>query len=432
MSLAADAPSLPGPVVSSCHSSGLQLRKPSLRLSRNRAESTRRPFSRWSGNIPRAAPYASSPRKRVHPAKRTDSPPMPHRLSVVCSSNVLAVLAALFVVGCASGGTGDDGLAMADTGTPFDGARAPTSTTDASTASSGEAGIDPEGGPNSSTDGTAPSDAASLGADAATGEGGTEAGATDADVTASDAAADTGAHPPDAGTVTDPFDPGSCPGAPLTQAQAAKFFQAGATQAIIGSYTLEMRKRACNAVTGCGAWGAPTTTIGLTLGQLGADRTLSGQILLNVQGTGITLSLVDSTEELPDSMGATCGAVAATPLQCTEYEYDLGDQWGGSGGLYPTLIQVIDANGKNVTLGGVLTSTCLRLAYAAIDSSSNTVQEFVILSPVAPGPPPPPNPGPGGGTPMACGGQAPGQMTCCQNGLTTCPSSGCDCWGACE
>jgi hypothetical protein len=268
------------------------------------------------------------------------------------------------------------------------------------------------------------------GATATDAGGGSSAGGSTADAGGGTAGA-SGAHDAgsDAPATTDPFDPASCPGQPLTETQAAQFFQAGATQAVIGSYTIEMRKRDCNPVTGCDAWGSPTTATGAALG--GGEQEMSGTILLNVQGSSVVLALQDATEEKPYSMGATCSAVDGTSEACGAYEYDMGDQWGGSGGLFPTMAALIDVNDANVTLSGVLTKSCLRLAYAAVDSSGNQIQQFVLFAPVSAGAPLPPDPCPGGGTQMACGSQAPGQTTCCQNGLITCPQSGCDCWGAC-
>lgn len=269
-------------------------------------------------------------------------------------------------------------------------------------------------------------------------DAGTGTDAAQADATASDATTDVAndagpAAPADGSVVSnDPFDPASCPGTPLTQAQAVELFQSGASEAIVGTYTIQMRQRSCTALTGCGAWGGTTTTIAGSLGDLGLDRALTGQVQLSVQDTTIQLGLQDSTEELPYFMGTQCSAVDGSTQTCGDYAYDYGDQWGGSGGLYPTLMPLTDQNGNNVDFTGVLTATCLRLAYAALDSNNNDVQEFVVLAPIAPGAPPPPNACPGGGTQMACGSAAAGQTTCCQAGLTTCPSSGCDCWGACD
>ena len=266
----------------------------------------------------------------------------------------------------------------------------------------------------------------SVGADA--GDAGDGGGTAGGDAAASDASAQHGGT--DAAGTTAPFDPASCPGPSLTQAQAAQFFQPGATQAVIGSYTLSMRQRSCNGVTGCGAWSTPTTAVGVALG--GGTQPLSGTILLNVQGSSVVLDLQDSTEEKPYSMGASCSAVDGSPQSCGAYEYDMGDQWGGSGGYFPTMAGLTDVDSNDVLLSGVLTAQCLRLAYAARDASGNDVQQFVLLAPVSPGPPLPPDPCPGGGSPMACGSQAAGQTTCCQKGLTTCPQSGCDCWAACQ
>lgn len=332
--------------------------------------------------------------------------------------------------GAASGGAPADAGGSGDTGS--------SSGSPGSHADSGEgggshggdgggAGLDggnTDGGPHGGDGGSGP-DAGSSAEDGSAAEGGGGDGSA--------AGPDGGANPEgggDAGATSDPFDPASCGGAPLTEAQAAQFFQPGATQATIGTYTIEMRQRSCNPVTGCGSWGAPATGLGAVLG--GGTQPLGGTIFLNVEGTTVVLALQDHTEEKPYSMGATCSTVDGTPVTCGGYSYDIGDQWGGSGGLFPTMGGLTDVNSADVLLAGVLTEQCLRLAYSALDASGNEVQQFVLLAPVSPGPPPPPDPCPGGGTQMACGSQAAGQVTCCQNGLTTCPQSGCDCWGACQ
>lgn len=354
-----------------------------------------------------------------------------HRLPALSGAAAVAAL----LVACAGGvndsdGAGGDAGNAGDSGdaavSPFgDEGVGRTDANEAGHVSDGGSGSK-DAGKSSGGDGAAAPADAGTGADAGSGshaDGGGEGG------NANDASAPEGGG--DAGSVTgDPFDPQSCPGQSLTEAQAAQFFHSGATQAVIGSYTIEMRQRSCNAVTGCGAWGAPTTDVGVALG--GATLPLMGEILLNVQGSSVVLALQDSTEELPYSMGTTCSAVDGSPETCGTYEYDMGDQWGGSGGYYPTMAALTDLNSANVQLSGVLTSQCLRLVYAANDANGDDVQEFALLSPVSPGPPLPPNPCPGGGTQMACGSQAAGQTTCCQKGLTTCPQSGCDCWAACQ
>lgn len=335
-----------------------------------------------------------------------------------------------------AGGTGGGGASGGTAGAGASGAAGGGAS--GGTAGAGRGGAAAGGGAGGS--GAQGSDGGSSGGSAGSSSNGNDAGASGGAAGAGGASADAGTGGAsgagatdgggDASGTTDPFDPASCPGPALTAAQAARFFQPGAVQAVIGSYTIEMRQRSCNTVTGCGSWGAPTTEIGSVLG--GGTRPLSGTILLNVQGSDILLALQDATEEKPYSMGASCSAVNGTPETCGAYEYDLGDQWGGSGGLFPTMVSLIDVADANVLFSGVLTKTCLRLAYSAVDSAGNDVQQFVLLAPVSAGAPLPPDPCPGGGTQMACGSQAPGQTTCCQNGLTTCPQSGCDCWGACQ
>lgn len=56
--------------------------------------------------------------------------------------------------------------------------------------------------------------------------------------------------------VENPWDPNYCTGAPLTDAQARRFFQPGAGSAIISTQmSAWMRSRHCNTLTGCTDWG---------------------------------------------------------------------------------------------------------------------------------------------------------------------------------
>jgi hypothetical protein len=242
---------------------------------------------------------------------------------------------------------------------------------------------------------------------------------------------DGGSHTDAGSPPSDPFDPQSCTGQAITQSQAAQLFPAGATESIVGSYTMVMRQRSCNAVTGCGSWGAPTTSLGTVLG--GGTAPLSGKVVLDVQSTNIALTLADSTGYAPYNFGSTCSNIGGTTESCPTYSYNIGDQWGGSGGMYPTEGLLSDANGKDVALTGLLTAKCMRLASSITDNQGNVVQEFVVLSSISKGTAPPPSACPGGGTSMACGSQAAaGMTTCCGHGLTTCPQSGCDCWAECN
>jgi hypothetical protein len=67
----------------------------------------------------------------------------------------------------------------------------------------------------------------------------------------------------DAPLVTDPFDPASCPGPPITQAQLVAKFAQGATTTTLGTYAFSARRRYCNPQTGCTAWSVITAKIQL-------------------------------------------------------------------------------------------------------------------------------------------------------------------------
>lgn len=63
---------------------------------------------------------------------------------------------------------------------------------------------------------------------------------------------------PSSGT-TNPFDLNACMDTPMTMTQAQARFVPPASSAALGTVTISRRSRACNAVSGCGSFGAPTT-----------------------------------------------------------------------------------------------------------------------------------------------------------------------------
>lgn len=108
-------------------------------------------------------------------------------------------------------------------------------------------GDDASGGATTS-DAGATADAASTTSDDASVDA---AAADDGSVALTDAGSDAAAV-----VVTDPFDTTACTGAPITFAELAAKFPAGAHVTTLGSYSLSKRTRSCDAVTGCSAWGA--------------------------------------------------------------------------------------------------------------------------------------------------------------------------------
>lgn len=254
------------------------------------------------------------------------------------------------------------------------------------------------------------------------------------------APADEGGEVPEAGggggkaddvsRTSDPFDPQSCTGAAMTFEDAVALFEPGATKATIGEYVVQRRARPCNSVTGCGAWGATTTLLGMSLGSLGFDMEMRGAVGLEVEGGQIIVKLEDGSWE---GAGSDCGIVAGANQACSAYTYVVGTQWGGSGGLFPTwstVVTAVDGSERTLDLSGTMTASCLR--FRELVRGTDVEEEYVVLSrftdPVTPEEPV----CPAGSYEAECGSLAePGLTTCCNIGLVTCPQSGCDCWGSC-
>ncbi len=235
---------------------------------------------------------------------------------------------------------------------------------------------------------------------------------------------------------SDPFDPNSCTGTPMTREEALAFFQPGATQAVIGEYVIQRRSRSCNSVTRCGSWGEPTTHLGYylhsggTISTISRDVEMRGDVVLEVDRGDIVLRLKHRSH---DRVGSRCSAVGSDIQGCSSYVYISGYQWGGGGGENPTYTSVntADPNDDRLELSGLLTTSCLRLTDKA--RSASVEEEYVLLSRLTAGAPPPPMECPSSDqTLMECGSQAPGATTCCQRGMRTCPQSGCDCWSSCS
>lgn len=196
------------------------------------------------------------------------------RASFLLAAPFVASVILFSPLGCAGGGPGggfvsdegsDAGHAGDRTSSPND-ARAPVP-------DGGADGAADESDAGSPTD----ADAAASSDDAAT-------------VDASDGGSDAAVV-----VVTDPFDTAACSGAPITFAELAAKFPAGAHVTSLGTYTLMKRTRSCDAVTGCSAWGdAVQATASPSFGSFD----LGGS--LNVQTEGSQLAVT------PRDASSTC------------------------------------------------------------------------------------------------------------------------------
>jgi hypothetical protein len=99
----------------------------------------------------------------------------------------------------------------------------------------------------------------------------------------------------------DPFDPASCEGPRLTHAEAVALIGAGNAQKIVApAQKLRERKRSCNAVTGCGPWGAPKDATMSFYMARGSDnynvaRPFDVHLAFGVRGTTIEAVVEDVT-----------------------------------------------------------------------------------------------------------------------------------------
>lgn len=119
----------------------------------------------------------------------------------------------------------------------------------------------------------------------------------DFDVTLACPGATDGGTPPPA--TDDPFDPASCDGAQITQAQAiAKIGAGNAFKVVAPAKKLMARKRSCNAVTGCGAWSEPAPASHTFYMASGGDnynvpRQYDVHFMLSVAGSSIEAVIED-------------------------------------------------------------------------------------------------------------------------------------------
>jgi hypothetical protein len=123
--------------------------------------------------------------------------------------------------------------------------------------------------------------------------------------------------PPVAPSSSDPFDAASCSGVELARADAISKIGAGQAFAYLGPTTkLLARKRSCNAVTGCGAWGAPAPfELTLDMAQGGDNypqaRSFDVRFALAVLGGNVG-GVVEEISNHADCPGCTPGGVTRT------------------------------------------------------------------------------------------------------------------------
>ncbi len=223
---------------------------------------------------------------------------------------------------------------------------------------------------------------------------------------------------------SDPYNPTTCQGEPLTLEEAKNAFQSGALMANLGNYVVHRRERTCNAISGCGEWSKSTTFIESSNGSMTNNLELKGNIILKIQDDKIQLKLFNGG--IPNS-GTSCSSIPSKEITCGGYYYSSGSQWGGSGGTYSTENQT----GEFTKMTGVLTSRCLQLK--ATEKYMGKDREYAIIGAVGRGVPIGKSACEPGTTQMECGGQAASKLTtCCRSGTTTCPSRGCDCFSSCN
>jgi hypothetical protein len=165
------------------------------------------------------------------------------------------------------------------------------------------------------------------------------------------------------------FDPASCSGAPMSHADAQARWSRG--EAVLGSYQLVFRHRACPPGEACGPWAeVPITDI--------AWRDRASGVARLVQSSGGVMGL-DLRQAICEhyaigntttyNVGAECSGVGAT-LTCSGYAYPY--QCSSSGGSSYRFL------GENIELSGTLTDSCLRLQ-ADVESDTDEMEGQIAV-----------------------------------------------------
>jgi hypothetical protein len=204
---------------------------------------------------------------------------------------------------------------------------------------------------------------------------------------------------------SDPFDPASCPGPPMSRAEAISRLRAGATDSgVIGSYLLHSRRRDCSTLSGCSEWQAAAAShtfdspfVGREavplLGACFATRCQeqwtflpqSGTLRIASSGNDVSLLLEGSITN-PFSAGyiGTCpfGELGAT--YCLFRQQPVGFYQRFDISLGGTPEQTFPSNSPQLRpIGITATSSCIRLVMTgtigSMDPSLHTELETVFL-----------------------------------------------------
>ncbi|MFO0668409.1 MAG: hypothetical protein U0235_02115 [Polyangiaceae bacterium] len=149
-----------------------------------------------------------------------------------------------------------------------------------------------------------------------------EALTTDVFLSTEDATVTPPPPPPPPPANDDPFDPASCTGAPATTADFAARFAPGATLAYLGNYSVKVRTRDCNTVSGCTAWRDNPDAFDMSLNK--GDRPAP-----NADPTyGALMIRIASGKILPSFENATCWGNSVIDHQCKAYDAETPSNTG--------------------------------------------------------------------------------------------------------
>jgi hypothetical protein len=194
-------------------------------------------------------------------------------------------------------------------------------------------------------------------------------------------------------TSTDPFDPASCTGPTITRADVAQRFQAGATTAPVGKYTVYYRSRTCDSLTGCGPWAATTVY-----------ATGTATFVANSAADRFDLIIDDDRNDPrclghePTDRSGMGGPYGTYDLQSFRFEDVTAEsteaildvlEWASIACLYADhcIYGCTTANAEyggleNTVVTGRATNTCLRATNERKDSQGNVIGEMVLAMPL--------------------------------------------------
>jgi hypothetical protein len=193
---------------------------------------------------------------------------------------------------------------------------------------------------------------------------------------------------------TDPFDPASCLGAPMTREEAIARFKAGATTTALGALSVVGRQRSCNPVTGCGPWSAydplQYEVFGDKVDEIAFPEEVNGRdrasAELVVSGTNINLHLVDSQcslgnfGEIPTLGEGTCRGLGSPNLTCDPLTVAIFHQSQVPGDVTSCSRSSIGLGSAAFAPNGTLTNHCLRLAASgSVQGSGNSTEIQAVV-----------------------------------------------------